>query len=149
MRSRFLKGALAVVAIVATAGLIPVAASAATFDYSQVGGFYFNAANPADPLNPTQGNGTLGGLELSGPVAATLGPPAGSAPANTYRDIGWGCGANATNCAAAGTNVVATSPFDGPNAPDRSALRVDTVRGSATRFNSPRRRRFRPSGSDR
>ena len=78
MRSRFLKGALAVVAIVATAGLIPVAASAATFDYSQVGGFYFNAANPADPLNPTQGNGTIGGLELSGPVAATLGLPAGS-----------------------------------------------------------------------
>lgn len=131
MRSRFLKGALAVVAIVATAGLFPVAASAATFDYSQVGGFYFNAANPADPDNPTQGNGTLGGLELSGPVPATLGPPAGPAPANTFRDIGWGCAAGGTNCAAAGTNVVAQSPFDGANAAARSALRVDTVRGSA------------------
>ena len=128
MRSRFLKGALAVVAIVATAGLFPVAASAATFDYSQVGGFFFNPAGDAD--NPTQGNGTLGGLELSGPVAATLGPPAGSAPANTFRDIGWGCGSGGTNCAATGTNVVATSPFDGPNAPERSALRVDTVRGA-------------------
>jgi hypothetical protein len=130
MRSRFFKGTLAVLAIIAIAGLSPVAASAATFNYSAVGGFYFNAGDPLDPLNPTQGNGTTGGLELFGPVAATTGLPPGTAPANTYRDIGWGCGSGNTNCAAAGTNVVGTSPFDGPNAGDRSALRVDTVRGS-------------------
>lgn len=132
MRSRFLKGALAVVAIVATAGLFPVAALAATFDYSLSGGFFFDPALAENTLpNPTQGNGTLGGLELSGLVTNPTGLPAGStAPANTYRDIGWGCGAGGTNCAATGTNVVATSPFDGPNAPERSALRVDTVRGA-------------------
>jgi hypothetical protein len=132
MRSRFLKGALAVVAIVATAGLFPVAASAATFDYSLSGGFFFDPNLPQNTLpNPTQGNGTLGGLELSGPVSDPTGLPAGStAPANTYRDIGWGCAANGTNCAAAGTNVVAESPFDGANAAARSALRVDTVRGA-------------------
>ena len=67
MRSRFLKGALAVVAIVATAGLFPVAALAATFDYSLSGGFFFDPALAENTLpNPTQGNGTLGGLELYG-----------------------------------------------------------------------------------
>ena len=141
MRSRFLKGALAVVAIVAAAGLFPVAALAATFDYSLSGGFFFDPNLPQDTLpNPTQGNGTLGGLELSGPVTNPTGLPAGStAPANTYRDIGWGCAANGTNCAAAGTNVVAESPFDGANAAARSALRVDTVRGAgdAIQLTSP------------
>ena len=85
MRSRFLKGALAVVAIVATAGLFPVAASAATFDYSLSGGFFFDPALAENTLPiPTQGNGTLGGLELSGLVTNPTGLPAGStAPATS------------------------------------------------------------------
>ena len=87
MRSRFLKGALAVVAIVATAGLFPVAALAATFDYSLSGGFFFDPALAENALpNPTRGNGSIGGLELNGLVTNPTGLPAGStAPANTYR----------------------------------------------------------------
>lgn len=133
MRNRFLKGTLAVLAIVAMAGLSPVAATAATFNYSQSGGFFFDGTHTNALPNPTQGNGTRGGLELSGPVSDPLGPPAGSAPANTYRDIGWGCGnSSAASCAAAGTNVVsiAANPFDGTTAAFRSALRIDTVKGA-------------------
>jgi hypothetical protein len=137
-----------IVALVALVAGHATSADAITFFFSHTGGFELGSAT----IQP----GTVfdqGGVEFFGPVPPYNAPtiPPGSSPANTYAQIGWGCGATADTCAADDADhnvVVATSPFNDPTLgldntfpvtepppigdPNRSALGIVTFNGTVS-----------------
>ena len=133
------KWMVAATVAVASLALAPLAASAQVLFYQQQGGFTGGTAQD-------EGAG-LGGVEFFGPTgfSPTSGPNAG---AQTYEQIGWGCGSAAastgrnTLCAAPTNTVVTTSPVTGTPpflgqpadfpVDYRSALDVDVFTGTVT-----------------
>ena len=117
MRSKVVRPLLVAAGVFAMVAGAILPAAALDFTYQQSTGFLLGSQTS------TAADGTSG-IEFNG---ATVAQPI----ANAYMDIGWGArfpgGANP-----AGSGVVATSPFDGPNEGDRSAMRLVGLTGTIT-----------------
>ncbi len=117
MRSKVVRPLLVAAGVFALVAGSVLPAAAQTFVYRQNIGFL----NDGTQLSTA---GDTSGIEFFGP--ATVNPIP-----NAFQDIGWGANFP-TGANPAATGPVATSPFDGPNEGDRSAMRLIGETGNVT-----------------
>ena len=122
------------------AGLLAISyvgsvSAALVLPFSQTSGVFVGVTATVTQPDGTSPAGTRGGLEFSNKV---LGPPGiplgdGSAPADVWRGVAWGCGdSTSSSCANGGTIGNGINFLDAFVNPSRSALEVTGKFGTMT-----------------